>query len=73
MHALTLLRPADVDLTHGQLFRPSALAVAAIAIVMGAIVVACIWIGWRGGIVFGGHRLAAQAQREPREDETCQG
>ena len=55
MHALTLLRPADVDLTRGQPFRPSAVAVAAIAIVMGAIVVACIWIGWRGGIVFGGH------------------
>lgn len=55
MHALSLLKLADVDLARGQLFRPSAVAVAAIAIVMGAIVVACIWIGWRGGIVFGGH------------------
>jgi hypothetical protein len=55
MDALPLLRPPDVDLSSGQLFRVlSARAVATIAIVMGVLVAACIWIGWRGGVVFGG-------------------
>lgn len=54
MDALPLLRPADVDLSSGQLFRVSARAVATIAIAMGVLVAACIWIGWRGGVVFGG-------------------
>jgi len=57
MDALPLLRPADVDLSSGQLFRVSARAVATITIVMGVLVAACIWIGWRGGVVFGGRGM----------------
>jgi len=55
MHAFSLLSPAQVDLARGRLFRVSAAAVATIAIVVGAIVGACIWIGWRGGVVLAGH------------------
>jgi hypothetical protein len=57
MDALPLLRPADVDLSSGQLFRVSARAFATITIVMGVLVAACIWIGWRGGVVFGGRGM----------------
>ena len=50
-----LLKPAEVSFADVRVFRVSAGAVAAIALCMGTIVVACIGIGWHGGILLGKH------------------
>ena len=53
--ALRLLKPAEVSFADARVFRVSAGAVAAITACMGIIVVACIGVGWRGGILLGNH------------------
>src|SRR5690349_7433216 len=50
MTELTLLRPADVPLAQARVFRVSGTALASIAIVLGLIVAAFCWIGWRGTV-----------------------
>jgi len=53
MPVLLLLKPMEVDLAGGRLFRVSATAVAIIGVCTGALLLACISIGARSGILLG--------------------
>jgi hypothetical protein len=53
MPGLRLLKPVEVDLAAGRLFRVSTGAVAIIAVCTGALLLACILIGARNGILLG--------------------
>jgi len=58
MPGLRLLRPVEVDLAAGRVFRVSMSAVAIISVCTGVLLVACIAIGARNGILLGSVGMA---------------
>jgi hypothetical protein len=58
MPVLRLLKPVEVDLAAGRVFRVSSTAVAIISVCTGVLVLACIAIGARSGILLGSGGVA---------------
>lgn len=50
---LRLLTPGEVPFDRLQVFRYSALSRILATLISGAVVLGCIWIGWRGGVTLG--------------------
>lgn len=53
MNDLRFLVPAVVPLAGARMFRVSTLSHALAALIVGAVVAACVWVGWRGGVALG--------------------